>query len=103
MAWYHGHQQAYYWNHTTLAGGRFRSTLTGGAWLGITVLNGLLVTFTLGIAAPFAYVNLHSEFFRRLSLEGAEVARIHGGESTGSGLGEATAGVLDVGGGVDIG
>jgi uncharacterized membrane protein YjgN (DUF898 family) len=103
MAWFHGRQQAYFWNHTTLAGGRFRSTLTGGEWLGITLLNGLLVTFTFGFGASFAYVNLHREFFGRLSLEGADLARIHAAASEGSGLGEATVGLLDVDAGVDIG
>jgi uncharacterized membrane protein YjgN (DUF898 family) len=103
MAWFHGRQQAYFWNHTTLAGGRFRSTLTGGEWLGITLLNGLLVTFTFGLGAPFAYVNLHREFFGRLSLEGAELARIHATASAGTGTGEAAAGLLDVDAGVDIG
>ena len=103
MIWFHGRQQAYYWNHTTLAGGRFRSTLTGGEWLGITLLNGLLVTFTLGLGASFAYVNLHREFFGRLSLEGADLARIHAAASQGSGLGEATAGMFDVDAAVDIG
>ena len=103
LAWFHGHQQAYYWNHTTLAGGRFRSSLTGGEWLGISLLNGVLVAITFGLGAPFAYVNIHREFFGRLSLEGADLARIRAAESGGSGLGEGAAGLLDMDGGVDIG
>jgi len=103
FVWFHGHQQAYYWNHTTLAGGRFRCLLTGSEWLGATLLNGLLVVFTFGFGGYFAYVNLHREFFRRLSLEGADLARIYATESEGSELGEGTAAVLDVAGGLDIG
>jgi uncharacterized membrane protein YjgN (DUF898 family) len=103
LAWYHGHQQAYFWNHATLAGGRFSCLLTGSEWLGITFLNGVMTAITFGLGAPFAYVNLHREFFSRLSLEGADLVRIRAGESSGSGLGEGGADVLDMDGGVDIG
>ncbi len=103
MTWFHGHQQAYFWNHTGLAGGRFRSTLTGGEWVGVSLVNALLVMLTLGIGASWAYTNLHREFFSRLSLQGIDLARIHAMASTGSGVGEGVAHMLDMDGGVDIG
>lgn len=103
MVWFHGHQQAYYWNHTTLAGGRFRSALTGGEWLGVSLVNGLLAALTLGLGAPFAYVNLHRAFFGRLTLEDADFARIRAAESGGSGMGEGAASLFDIDAGVDIG
>lgn len=103
MVWFHGHQQAYYWNQTMFAGGRFRSSLTGSQWLGISILNGLLVLLTLGFGAPFAYTNVHREFFERLTLEGGDLERIRAAQSAGSGLGEGSADLLDMDGGVDIG
>lgn len=102
VTWFHGHQQAYYWNHTTFAGGRFHSTLTGAEWLGVSFLNGLLIMFSFGIAAPWAFVNLHREFFSRLSLHDADLSRVTAAESTGDALGEGAADVLDADSGIDI-
>ena len=103
LVWFHGCQQAYYWNHTTLAGGRFHSTLTGGDWLGASMINGVLSALTFGLYTPFAYANLHREFFSKLALDGADLGRIRAGESAGSGTGEAAAGLFDVDAGIDIG
>ena len=102
LTWFHGHQQAYFWNHTTFAGGRFQSTLTGGEWLGVSLINMLLIAFTFGIGASWAFVNLHREFFARLSLVGADLARVAAAASEGSALGEGAADVLDADGGIDI-
>jgi len=103
MGWFHGYQQAYFWNHTTLAGARFRSRLTGGDWLAMSIVNAFLVAFTLGIAAPWAYVRLHRMFFNGLSLEAIDLAKVHARASEGSGTGEAAAGMLDPDVGLDIG
>jgi len=103
MGWFHGYQQAYFWNHTTLAGSRFRSRLTGGDWLAMSIVNAFLVAFTLGIAAPWAYVRLHRMFFNGLSLEAIDLAKVHARASEGSGTGEAAAGMLDPDVGLDIG
>lgn len=102
LSWFHGHQQAYFWNHTTLAGGRFHSTLTGYEWLGISIVNTLLVVFTFGIGASWAYVNLHREFFSRLSLRDADLARVLAAPSEGSAMGEGALDVLNADAGIDI-
>jgi uncharacterized membrane protein YjgN (DUF898 family) len=95
MTWFHGHQQAYFWNHTTFAGGRFHSSLTGGEWVGIALVNSLLIMFTLGFGASWAFTNMHREFFSRLSLVDADLARVTAAPSTGSAIGEGAADVLD--------
>ena len=103
LTWFHGHQQAYFWNHTMLGGARFRSALTGGDWLMMAIVNGLLAAFTFGIAAPWIYVRIHRLFFSRLTLEGIDLARIHALASEGSGTGEGAASLLNVDAGLDIG
>jgi uncharacterized membrane protein YjgN (DUF898 family) len=95
MSWFHGHQQAYFWNHTTFADGRFHTSLTGGEWVGIALVNSLLILFTLGFGAPWAFTNMHREFFSRLSLRDADLTRVTAAPSEGSALGEGAVDLTD--------
>jgi uncharacterized membrane protein YjgN (DUF898 family) len=102
LFWYAGHQMGQLWSATTFAGGRFRSTLSGGQWLAQVVAGSIFTTLTLGIAAPWVYVSMHRLFFETLSLEGADLARVSPAQGTGSAFGEAGADLLDVDGGLDL-
>lgn len=102
MGWYQGYQQAYFWSNTTLAGGRFRSTLTGGDWLGLLLGNAFMVLLTFGIMAPWAYLRMHRDFFRALSLEGADLSRVRAAQSDGSATAEGAADLLDADGALDL-
>lgn len=102
LIWYHGHQQAYFWDHTMLANGRFRCSLSGWEWLGTALLSSILTSITLGIGAPWAYLRLHRAFFSRLSLVGADLARVQAVAISGSAFGEGAVDVLDADGGLDL-
>ncbi len=45
--WYAAFRRRYFWGNTSINGARFRSTVTGGALLGLWVTNGLLLIVTL--------------------------------------------------------
>ena len=102
LLWFHGHQQSYFWNQTTLVDGRFRCAMTGGGWLRIVLLSAIFVGLTFGLAAPWAYLRLHREFFSRLSLVGADLARVRAVAASGDALGEGAADLLETDGGLDL-
>ena len=68
--WFLAAQHRFYWSHTTFAGARFQSTLTGGGLLGLAVTSILMVVFTLGIALPWVQVRRVRYLLSHLTLHG---------------------------------
>lgn len=102
--WYHGHLQGYLWNHSRLGTSRFTSTITGGGWLKLQLVNALLLVVTLGIAASWIITRSHAFLFSHLTLDGAlDLAAIKQRLQATGGIGEGALDLLDIGSGLDIG
>lgn len=69
-AWYAAYQHRHQWGHTTMRGGRFVSTVTGGGMLGLAVTNILLVVVTVGIAVPWVLARTMRYHLDNLTLVG---------------------------------
>lgn len=54
--WYRAFRERYFWEHTSVAGARFNSGMTGGGLLVLDLTNLLLLACTLGIALPWVRV-----------------------------------------------
>jgi uncharacterized membrane protein YjgN (DUF898 family) len=68
--WFVARQRRYFWEHTSLGGLRFRSTVTGGRLLGLKAVNAALLVLTLGLAWPLTSVRNAAFTCRHLHLEG---------------------------------
>jgi uncharacterized membrane protein YjgN (DUF898 family) len=99
--WWQAAMSRYTIGHTSLGGARGRSEITGGFILGITLLNLVGLTLTLGLAFPWITTYTLTEVLRRITFEGyidfdtiTQRAKLQGAG------GEALADVMDVGIGV---
>jgi uncharacterized membrane protein YjgN (DUF898 family) len=96
--WYLARKRRFFWDHTYFGAARFRSTVTGGALLGLYVVNALLIVLTLGLAWPWVRVRNIRFAYRYLSLEGPlDLERIQQQAQVVSATGEGLAGFLDSG------
>ena len=68
--WFAARKRRYFWDHTCVSAARFHSTVTGGALLGLYVVNLLLLIVTLGLAWPWVKCRNVRFTFRYLTLEG---------------------------------
>src|SRR5262249_4702243 len=86
-------KRRFFWNHTRFGIARFRSRVTGGAVLGLYLVNVLLLIATLGLAWPWVRVRNIRFAFRYLALEGPlELERIEQEAQVASATGEGLAG-----------
>lgn len=102
--WFLGEQTRYYWSKTKFGGTAFESGVSGGGLFFLTLTNGLLIAFTLGIAYPWAVCRQFSytlENLRMNTLPGivADATAIEGGDAFGDALGAA----LGTDAGIDAG
>jgi uncharacterized membrane protein YjgN (DUF898 family) len=96
--WYLARKRRFFWDHTYFGQARFRSTVAGGALLGLYVVNALLLVSTLGLAWPWIQVRNIRFAFRYLSVDGPlELERIQQQAQFASATGEGLAGFLDTG------
>lgn len=97
--WFLARKRRFFWDHTRFGpAARFRSRVTGGALLGLYVVNGLLLLLTLGLAWPWVRVRSIRFAFRYLALEGpVDFERIQQQAQFASATGEGLAGFLDTG------
>ncbi|MBI3458427.1 MAG: DUF898 domain-containing protein [Candidatus Rokubacteria bacterium] len=101
--WFQARKQRYLWDHTSVGTARFHSTVTGRDLFVLTLVNVLLLIPTLGLAAPWVIVRNARFACRYLTLEGAvDLARIQQEAQLASATGEALAGFLDTGLGLDF-
>jgi uncharacterized membrane protein YjgN (DUF898 family) len=70
LVWYSYKKTRYTWNHTSFGAAQFRSTITFGGVIGLYLVNGLILIFTLGFGAPWAKVRTLSFYLSHLTLEG---------------------------------
>ncbi len=102
--WYVARKRRYFWGHTTFGAARFRSTVTAWPLAGLLAGNLLLLIVTLGLGWPWARVRSVRFAFRYLTLEGPlDLDAIQQDARAASATGEGLAGILDVGGGFDLG
>jgi uncharacterized membrane protein YjgN (DUF898 family) len=97
--WFLARKRRFFWEHTTFgAAARFGSTVTGGALLGLWVVNAILLVCTLGLAWPWVRVRNIDFAFRYLALDGPlDLERIRQQAQQASATGEGLAGFLDTG------
>jgi len=89
-------KRRFFWNHTTIANARFRSTVTTSALLNLWIVNVLLLGLTLGLAAPWVRVRNIRFTFDRLRLVGdIDPAAIVQDARSAPATGEALSGLLD--------
>ena len=70
LFWYSYKKTKYTWNHTCFGAARFQSTITFGGIIGLYLVNGLILIFTLGFGAPWAKVRTLRYYLSNLTLEG---------------------------------
>lgn len=89
-------KRRYFWDHTTVANARFRSSITAGALAKLWAVNVLLLAVTLGLAAPWVRVRSARFACERLTLEGAiDPAAIVQDARDAPATGEALSSLLD--------
>ena len=102
--WYQGHLQAYLWNRSRLGSSRFTSTMTGGGWMRLQLVNVLLAVVTLGFGASWIITRSYAFLFSHLTLDGMlDLAAIKQRLQATGGIGEGALGVLDLDSGLDLG
>jgi uncharacterized membrane protein YjgN (DUF898 family) len=70
LVWYSYKKTRYTWNHTSFGAARFQSTITFGGIIGLYLVNGLILIFTLGFGAPWAKVRTLCYYLEHLTLAG---------------------------------
>ena len=71
LLWYYSYKKTNYtWNHTSFGAAHFQSTITFGGLVGLYLVNGLILIFTLGFGAPWAKVRTLRYYLTHLTLEG---------------------------------
>lgn len=102
--WFQGEQTRYYWAKTKFGGTAFESSVSGGGLFFLTLTNGLLTAFTLGIAYPWAVCRQFRYTLENLRLSSlpnivADGTAIEAGDAFGDALGAA----LGTDAGIDAG
>lgn len=91
-------KQQFLWNHTTLAGARFRSAVCYSSLRNLYAQNALLLIGTLGFAWPWVTARTAAYYLSNLTLRGTpDLAQIHQDMRAGSTTGEGLANFLDTG------
>jgi uncharacterized membrane protein YjgN (DUF898 family) len=94
-AWWRALSHRYCWAHTTIAGGRFRCTVTGGKLLWLWVGNFLVIVPTLGLGMSWAMLRTLRFWTKHIQLVGEpEVAAIQQDVRATSAAGESFADFL---------
>lgn len=93
-AWYRASQINHFARHTHYEGASFRSSVTAGGLMWLTISNFLIVILTLGLLTPVAQGRSARYFVEHLAIDGAidfgGVARgTDNGDRTGEGLAQA--------------
>ncbi|MBI2526641.1 MAG: DUF898 family protein [Candidatus Rokubacteria bacterium] len=102
--WYLARRRRYLWDHTTFGAARFRCAVTAAPLFRLLAGNLLLLVLTLGLGWPWAKVRTIRFAFRYLTLEGPlDLTAIQQDARAASATGEGLAGLLDAGGGFDLG
>jgi uncharacterized membrane protein YjgN (DUF898 family) len=70
LVWYSYKKTKYTWNHTSFGAAQFRSTITFGGIIGLYLVNGLILIFTLGFGAPWVKVRTLCYYLDHLTLQG---------------------------------
>ena len=96
--WFTAWRQRYYWSHTSYEGLCFRSDVTGGGLLGLSLGNLALLVLTLGLAWPWVLVRKARYTLDHLSVQGSvDLSAIKQEAQTASATGEGMAEFLDTG------
>jgi uncharacterized membrane protein YjgN (DUF898 family) len=91
-------KRRYFWDSTRFGDARFSCSVTGGALLGLWVVDALLLICTLGIAWPWVRVRNINFSFRNLALLGPlDLERIQQQAQSVSTIGEGLSGFFDTG------
>ena len=104
--WYHANATKFRAHNTwiggaTLGAARGHLTLTGGDYLGLMLLNVVLLVGTFGLAIPWIIAHNMAFYLTRFSFIGAvDFDQIKQIESKGNAMGDSLASSLDVGLGV---
>jgi uncharacterized membrane protein YjgN (DUF898 family) len=97
-AWFSAKRQRYLWDHTLFGDARFHSTVTGRAWLRLTLVNLALLLLTLGLAWPWVTTRSARFALRYLTLAGPlDLEAIQQEAQAPGAMGEELSGFLDVG------
>ena len=67
--WYSYKKTIYTWSHTSFGAARFQSAITFGGIIGLYLVNGLILIFTLGFGAPWAKVRTLCYYLENLTLK----------------------------------
>jgi uncharacterized membrane protein YjgN (DUF898 family) len=95
--WYAAFKHRHFWNHTSIAGMRFQSSVTGGELLMLQVTNILLAIATLGIGTAWVVTRTKAFYMGNLVAEGViDWPAIHDRMQRASGVSEGLAAALDV-------
>ncbi|MEN6375691.1 MAG: YjgN family protein [Smithella sp.] len=70
LVWYFYTKKKYVWNHTSFSTASFKSTITFGGFIGLYLVNGLILILTLGLGAPWVKVRTMRYYLENLTLEG---------------------------------
>ena len=70
LVWYSCKKTRYTWNHSSFGAARFQSTITFGGIIGLYLVNGLILIFTLGFGAPWVKVRTLCYYLDHLTLTG---------------------------------
>ncbi len=90
-------RRRFYWDHTTFAGAKFKTSVTMTNLFGLYLSNGLLLLCTLGLAFPWVTVRSRRYDCEHLTLTGAlDLDAIEQDAQTATAVGEELSGFLDV-------
>jgi uncharacterized membrane protein YjgN (DUF898 family) len=94
--WFQAKRHRYFWNHTSFATARFRSTVTWGPLFLLRFGNLLLLVLTLSLGWPWVMIRNVNFTFKHVSLEGPlNVDAILQEAQMASATGEGLAGFFD--------
>lgn len=102
--WFQGEQTRYYWSKTKFGSAAFESGVSGDGLFFLTLTNWLLITFTLGIAYPWAVCRQFRYTLENLRMTAlpnivADGTAINGGDA----FGDVLAAALGTDAGIDAG
>ena len=91
------HRRRFYWDHTTFAGAKFKTSVTMGNLFSLYASNGFLLLCTLGLAFPWVTVRSRRYDCDHLTLTGVlDLDAIEQDAQTATAAGEELSGFLDV-------
>lgn len=70
LIWYGYTKKKYIWNHISFGPASCKSTITFGGFIGLYLVNGLILLLTLGLGAPWVKVRTLHYYLENLTLEG---------------------------------